>query len=694
LSREFAKGLTVRAVVFGVVLTIMAILWLDLGEWWACQNFVGPTGLTGHWPWQPLNQLDLGSMGEFADFSYVPLLFFIFIPVLVAALLPARYRLSPSELAFISSMVAPTITIALNNCGVGKWTRMVRQGLSLAQAIRTQIRSFAPDVFSPKNARVLQAMLTGEATIDWSLWATPVAFWIVFALSMYYFQLFGASLLRKQYVEIEVLPFPLATCTNETISLSTAESRPKLFRAELLWLGALIAFAATLYQCLNNIYPPAPSPKYYVDMLPRTLIPSGLLCYFFMPYLFGFGFILPIDVTLTQVAAYVVMFGVLPSVFISAGQLAPLTAATAASGDFVHSRTWLQFEFSPATWFKQGYMPFATGLLLMIGIWPLIAHRTQVLNTLRAALGRAGISEEGEPMSYRLQWLGCVISGVVLLLVNVWAEVPIYYAVVLVAFAGLTWMSIGRIQAECGNGLGNWMRDVGSAYDFNVEMISRGIGATSTPEVCYPTVTMGWLMGGSSRSLMFTNQFGWSLDSYRVGFENKARSRDIFIAQIAGVTLSAVIAVPLCLWLAYTYGLRGRNVSGLGSPQGFQDARNLLRGRLRGTAAMQPNAGTAVTLMLGIAVVVVINVLRSTYAGPFTLISPAGIWLAMQTGQRLWFPFLVATIVKWIALRVGGTKFYQEKILPLGVGFILGTALVWPITAVALILRGLGYQWW
>jgi len=48
----------------------------------------------------------------------------------------------------------------------------------------------------------------------------------------------------------------------------------------------------------------------------------------------------------------------------------------------------------------------------------------------------------------------------------------------------------------------------------------------------------------------------------------------------------------------------------------------------------------------------------------------------------VWFPFLVAYVIKSIVLKVGGSKLYEEKVVPLVGGFIVGSAVEILITAI------------
>jgi len=196
----------------------------------------------------------------------------------------------------------------------------------------------------------------------------------------------------------------------------------------------------------------------------------------------------------------------------------------------------------------------------------------------------------------------------------------------------------------------------------------------------------GWY--SHAQSGIDSNPLAFELNSFSIGRSVNANRRDLLIASILGFVLAVVIILPYSLWLRYTLGITG--VSGLGAPdaRGINFAYNV--GELGSNAWFvnsDPNAGTYAVFLFGIIFTIAISTLRARYGGIFSYISPVGILMAGAQGLGFWLPCIVALVIKMIAIRVGGLRIYNEKIIPLGIGLIMGEAFLWPIMAA---LYGLG----
>jgi hypothetical protein len=76
-------------------------------------------------------------------------------------------------------------------------------------------------------------------------------------------------------------------------------------------------------------------------------------------------------------------------------------------------------------------------------------------------------------------------------------------------------------------------------------------------------------------------------------------------------------------------------------------------------------------------------------------LSPAGyvIGVAPGTTDIIWFPMVIALVLKWLILWYGGVRVYKQG-LPFFIGLVLGEALLgcfWPI--LSLVLRSTVYNW-
>jgi len=178
------------------------------------------------------------------------------------------------------------------------------------------------------------------------------------------------------------------------------------------------------------------------------------------------------------------------------------------------------------------------------------------------------------------------------------------------------------------------------------------------------------------------------LNSFSIGKSVGANRKDILFASIIGLVLTVIITLPYSLWLRYTFGVSANFAK---MPYNFHIRLGQQVGVLSSNGWFVnslPNAGTYAVFFVGILFTIAISVLRARYGGIFGYISPLGILLAGGIGLGLWLPCLVALVVKMIAMRVGGLKLYNEKIVPLGIGLIMGEAILWSMITAYYFVTG------
>ena len=130
-------------------------------------------------------------------------------------------------------------------------------------------------------------------------WVVPILAWsiVIFLLMVIFLCL--TAIIRKQWVEHEKLAYPIVQIPLEITARSGA-----IFRNRLLWIGFAIAAGINLLNGLQYFYPTLPTipiKKYnlniYFTHKPWNALGSTPLR--FHPYLIGFAFILPLDLSLS-----------------------------------------------------------------------------------------------------------------------------------------------------------------------------------------------------------------------------------------------------------------------------------------------------------------------------------------------------------------------------------------------------------
>jgi len=80
----------------------------------------------------------------------------------------------------------------------------------------------------------------------------------------------------------------------------------------------------------------------------------------------------------------------------------------------------------------------------------------------------------------------------------------------------------------------------------------------------------------------------------------------------------------------------------------------------------------------GIIFAIALNVIRLRI--PWLPLNPVAAPLVMSMmGPYWWLPLMIAWVIKYITVQVGGTKLYETMLLPAAVGFLIGTIFIWGV---------------
>ena len=127
-------------------------------------------------------------------------------------------------------------------------------------------------------------------------WLSPVVWWSLFILSMFWIMLCINIIFRKQWTENEKLSYPIIQLP---LALVQAE-RSKIFKNRMLWLGFSIAAGIDLLNGIGYLVPAVPVipvklhdiGKYFNE---RPLNAMGWTPLSFYPFSIGLSFFMPLD---------------------------------------------------------------------------------------------------------------------------------------------------------------------------------------------------------------------------------------------------------------------------------------------------------------------------------------------------------------------------------------------------------------
>jgi len=201
--------------------------------------------------------------------------------------------------------------------------------------------------------------------------------------------------------------------------------------------------------------------------------------------------------------------------------------------------------------------------------------------------------------------------------------------------------------------------------------------------------TFGWSGGQNPNSMA-----GYSLNSYKVGSMTKTDNKTVLISTLIMVVVSIFLVGPFFLWVLQSPAVGGFNLAksmywglnysgdffGLG---GFPNyiSRAIVTGSLESRYSLD-GFGVSAWILSGSVVVLAMFWLRTIL--PWFWLNPLG--LAMIVRFDAIASIFVALVVKGVTLRFGGAKAYEDVLVPLAVGALVGMALMGFIAGVVLPL--------
>jgi hypothetical protein len=534
---------------------------------------------------------------------------------------------------------------------------------------------YIPSFIAPSTETV-RALWQGTGAANWGEVYVPTVYWYIFYVSFSLFLVSLATLFRKDWIEMERIPFPQATAASEIMTRipPLTERMPSKYITPFgigLILGAIFQFPILMTYffpwfpdifawrtdtCGHGAYlMPTTSPLMAIVGITNTdKHPLVLAMMYFAPLniLFNIWFWYFIYLVLMQVA-YVMGY---------------YTGLMTENGC---CRTWgpESVRFSPP--FK--WEAFSTGSWMALSISYLILGRRFIIDSLKAAFGmlspdRVAQLEKDEPTSYRTTWLLLIGSTIVMTALSMSAGMDLAAGLVMPLTILLFWIGNARIWGMTGT------------YIRSAEHGNALYRLLIWPTSPVPESQMaGYYFAAYISEFHIDapeNQNGGAIlaafSSYRVANLTGVSNRSVF-----KVLLATQLIVPICAMLGYYYmiGTFGDVRSGYQSLSsnsyiercGNPDNWN----RIPGTEPWVPN------FAIGFLACLVINFVHARFVWfPF---EPIGFTMAFSDACLffgIWSMALVAWVLKTLTLRIGGSKAYQQFGVPLAGGFLAGYMLV------------------
>jgi hypothetical protein len=463
------------------------------------------------------------------------------------------------------------------------------------------------------------------------------------------------TIFRKQWVERERLPFPLAEVP---ILLSEGSPVPQICRSRLFWVGVGVAVFIASWNIVTWFYPSFPEipiwqhrsvsiGRYY----PSIDIKINFVC-------LGIAYFTHLDVLLS-----IWFFHLVNIIQIGIFNRYGITIGPA---DMWGSMGGAAFEW-------QNFGAFTA--MTVSAIWMARRHLRDVL---RKTLGRAPeIDDRGELLSYRVAVIGLVL-GLAYALLWLWqsgmsfAVAAVFLSAMLVMYIGVT-----RYVVESGQ---IYMRAPLTPQSFT--FYSIGISNMSTPSAT--SLALSYAHFGLGNSFVICPLAHVS----RLGALIPGDKRRLLAAIMLSIIVGCVVSATLILYLGYNYGAAnfGAYTFQGGNQAMFENLVSKMKNPFPADWKRMSFFG------LGAVVYSLLAVLR--YRFVWWPLSPLGFAAAcIWVTANLAFSIFLTWLAKLIILKFGGLPAYRRGI-PFFVGLLVGYVIALGISFIvdAIFFMGEGHM--
>ncbi|MFX0202835.1 MAG: DUF6785 family protein [Candidatus Hodarchaeota archaeon] len=562
-------------------------------------------------------------------------------------------------------------------------------------------------ILGPQDISIYDAMLPAGGSINWVAWAPTTLWAIVFALSITLTTFFSMLLVRRVWVHEERLTFPYASYQNEIIELTQVDEtgQVKFWKQRYFLIGLIIGIVWMIpthlqlwwsptnnqgrmaVQQVGHLWVNGPYAIPWWGLAPQVenILPYSPLYVNLMPWAIGWGFLNSIPNLVGLVVISIAIVIVLPLVAYNAGMLSPYSA---------HPRTYP--VYMNYMWGRNGFGDFplgiciALGMLLGITFYPLWRNRSHYVQILTALFRKTSPELETEsPIPYRLVWIGLIASFVIWVAAGVAINVPVLTYLCYAALITLFSLAAVRLVCETGAYFGYHLMQRWPNYGHVIflgytVLFLTGAWGEQTASNLAAVMSIGTYGAIPFFAYHWAYRGGWiSTHTSKIATDQKLDLKKVFRFVILLIVISFVVGFMFDLWLIGALGIN-MPPTGIYQTSIFWDGRvpDIVNSRLVTQGPASGPSGslghwttnlhlTLGTMAIGFLIIVTTYFLRGRFT--WFLVGPAGIALGALLGYQIWVSWLVALLIKYLVIRVGGMKMYKEKALP----FFIGSLFAW-----------------
>ena len=632
--KKYAEGVTWRAVLLSIVLTpINVYLVVQWETVWGTQY---PT-----------------TMGIFFSAIFC-LLVLIGINRLIHLVVPNQ-ALVPAELLTIYAMLSMAITVSGHD-----FSQTIFCTVAISRWYATPENEWAnlfwhyvPDWLSVNDFDLLNGFFRGESYFlqkNYVLgWLQPMIWWSTFLTVTVFTMLCLTVIIRRQWIEKEKLGYPLVHLPQQMV-LSTPREDRSILSNRLLWVGVGLATTIDLLNGFAYLLPHIPSIPMSYDLhthfTSRPLNAMGKIPIQWNPYVIGLAFPIPLDLLFSCWVLFLVW------------------KVERLFGSIVGINT-PNYPF-PDQQILGAYLGIA-----LVALW--LARKP--LAQIAHGLIKGKNEHQDEPMSYHTAAVGLLLGFIFLVLFSYQAGMSMAFSVSFFVIYFFIAFGFTRMRAELGPPL------QGIHYSGPLQLIVAVLGSRRLSRSTLTASAPYWTFTKEIRN----NPMPFLLENFKLAESAGINTRKLCWAMMLAVCVSAFLTFFVFLQLSYQYG-------SIGAGRG-RTAYTIIERWLN--KPQETDIPFLLATLVGFVIVLFNTVLRLRFI--WWQLHPLGYPLAgYYHFEKLWFPFFLSWLIKWICIKQGGIKSYR-RLLPFFLGLVLGEFIcgsVWGIIGLITSERTYTFKNW
>lgn len=595
-------------------------------------------------------------------------MFSIILPML---LFPLRKRVSTMTLVSLYTtglVVSYTLghyeTFALIPTG------FLRTLVSTTEPVRSLMQSWwwVPPYEAVEN------MISGGYATDWAVWLPTVFLWSAYYLVFFFLSSSIMLLFRRRWIDIERVPFPHVMASYETIK-RVGHSTETAGKGKWFLIGLVIGLLFSFQIMFTSLFP------WWPDLLLWRVNTSAPGCYHpaaddpfgstivgwvgFSKDLLSFAmfYFAPLNVSFTVWVMTFVMIA-LTQVGYAMGYYTGLLTTTGCCRIFGFGGT-SSFAFGPPF-----YWSYVATLGGVIGIFIMMLWNSRIYlaETLKAARRQAGPEiEQREPFSYRTVYLMLIASVILVLLFLFSAGLGLASSLVILVFGGFINV-ISQLYILGLTGM-NYIGDRGVWGGWPLVIVWPTQPSAYTTDYLMSHTFFVTAQNHPSHGMLITGMTAGQ--AYKMADLSGISMKHIFYLTVIGTIIAVPTAIATRIWVVNLLGT-GRVPIWGGCSVDTLCGNSFAWSFGGGISSMVKMECVAV----GAIITIVLFLLQSRFV--WWPINPIGFIVAAGS-SAIWFgswdAFLVAWVAKFLTLKVGGSKLYEQYGVPVAGGMVAGVTL-------------------